>query len=80
MKNCGRINVSKHIDIKGSDKYITLDISLKFDILNNMIITYSESKVNLGRSGKGLIISLVLKTKNEAKEIKKVKACHSKYQ
>ena len=26
MKNCGRHNVSKHKDIKGSDKYVTLDI------------------------------------------------------
>ena len=29
MKNCGRCNVRKHIEIKGSDKYVTLDISLK---------------------------------------------------
>ena len=26
MKNCGRRNVRKHKDIKGSDKYVTLDI------------------------------------------------------
>ena len=35
-------NVRKHIEIKGSDKYVTLDISLKFDSLDKMIITYSE--------------------------------------
>ena len=33
MKNCGYRNVRKHREINGSDKYITLDISLKFDIL-----------------------------------------------
>ena len=27
MKNCGRRNVRKHKEIKGSDKYLTLDIS-----------------------------------------------------
>ena len=43
MKNCGRRNVSKHREIKGSDKYVTLDISLKFDILDKMKITSSES-------------------------------------
>ena len=27
MTNCSRRNVRKHIEIKGSDKYVTLDIS-----------------------------------------------------
>ena len=31
MKNCGRRDVGKQREIKGSDKYVTLDISLKFD-------------------------------------------------
>ena len=26
MKTCGRCNVRKHKDIRGSDKYVTLDI------------------------------------------------------
>ena len=39
MKNGGYHNVRKHRDIKDSNKYITLDISLKFGILDNMIIT-----------------------------------------
>ena len=30
MKNRGCHNVSKHIEIKGSEKYVTLDISLDF--------------------------------------------------
>ena len=37
-------NDRKHREIKGSDKYVTLDISLKFDSLKNMTITSSESK------------------------------------
>ena len=30
MKNCGRRNVRKYREIKGSDKYVTFEISLKF--------------------------------------------------
>ena len=30
MKNCGRRNVSKHSEIKNGEKYITLEILLKF--------------------------------------------------
>ena len=44
MKSCGRRNVRKHRDIKGSGKYVTLDISLKFDSLDKMKVTSSESK------------------------------------
>ena len=46
MKNCGRRNVRKHREIKGSDKYVTLDISLNFDSLDKMKITSSYSKEN----------------------------------
>ena len=61
MKNCGRRNVRKHKEIRGSDKYATLkkhneirssdkyinlDISSKFDSLDKMKITSSESKEN----------------------------------
>ena len=42
MKNCDRHNVRKHREIKGSDKYLTLDISLNFDCLDKMRITSSE--------------------------------------
>ena len=44
MKNCSCRNVSKQRDIKGSDNYIALDISLNFGSLDNMRITYSEPK------------------------------------
>ena len=46
MKHCGRHNVRKHKEVKGSDKYVTFDISLKFDNLDKMKMTSSESKGN----------------------------------
>ena len=63
MKDCGRQKVRKYKDIKGSDKNFTLDISSKFDILNKMKTTYSESKGKLEISGKELVTALDLKTK-----------------
>ena len=71
IKNCGCRNVRKHREIKGSDKYFTLEISLKFDILDKMKVTSSESKDYLGRSGKGLITSLGIKDKARPKKYKK---------
>ena len=50
IKNCGRRNVRKQIDIKESYKYIALDILLKFFSLENMRITYLDPKDNLGIS------------------------------
>ena len=50
MKICDCRNVRKHRDVKGSGKYVTLDISFKFDSLDNMTIKSSELKDNLGRS------------------------------
>ena len=47
MKNCGLGNVRKHKEIRGSDKYSTLDISLKFDNTDKMKTTSSESKGKL---------------------------------
>ena len=63
MKKCGCHNVRKHKDIKGTDKYFTLDISLKFYSMDNMKITSSESKERIEISGKGLITYLGFKTK-----------------
>ena len=73
MKICGRCNVRKHRDIKGSDKYVTLDISLKLGSLENMRIKSSEPKDNLVRQGKGLITSLGLKAKISPKKYKKAR-------
>ena len=64
-------NIRKHREIKGNENYDTLEISLKFDSLKKTRITYSESKVKLGRPGKGLIISLGLKAKTIPKKYKK---------
>ena len=63
MKICGRRKVSKHKEIRGSDKYVTLEISAKFDSLNKTETTYLESKGKLERSGKGLVTALDFKTK-----------------
>ena len=51
MKNCGCRKVRNHKEIKRSDKYVTLNIyeilniSEKFEDLNKMETTSSESKV-----------------------------------
>ena len=71
MKHFGRRKVGKHKDIKGSDKIVTLNISEKFDSLNKMKTTSSDSKEKLGRSGKGLITALDFKTKVRSQKYKK---------
>ena len=73
MKNCGRRKVRKHKDIKGSDKCVTLNILEKFYCLNKMETTYSESKGELGRPGKGLVTALALKTKVGFEKYKKAR-------
>ena len=73
MKNCGRRKVRKHKEIKDSDKIITLDISAKFDILNRMETTSSESKENLEILVKGLVTALYFKTKVRSPKYKKEK-------
>ena len=80
MEICGRYKVRKHKDINGSDKYVTLDISSKFDSLDRMKNTFSESKGKLERSGKGLVTSLGFKTKVRFAKMQKGKVCHRKCQ
>ena len=80
MKNCGRRKVMKHKEIKDSDNIVTLDISAKFDNLNNMETTSSESKEKLERSGKGLVTALDFKTNIRFSKIQKGKVCHRKCQ
>ena len=63
MKNCGCCKVRKHKEIKGSDKIFTLNVSAKFDSLNNMKTTSSESKGKLGISGKVLVTALAFKAR-----------------
>ena len=62
MKSFGRRKVRKHKEIKGSDKIVTLNVSKKFDSLNKMETTSSESKGKLVRLGKGLLTALAFKT------------------
>ena len=76
MKNCGRRKVRKHKEIKGSDNIVNLNVSEKFDSLKKMETTSSESKGQLRRSGKGLVIALDLKTKVRFAKIQKGKVCH----
>ena len=73
MNNCGRRKVRKHKEIKISDNIVTLNVSEKFDSLNNMETTSSESKGKLGRSGKGLVTALALKTKVRSQKYKKAR-------
>ena len=72
-KNFGLHNVRKHRDIKNGDKYITLDISLKFGSLDKVKTTSSEPKDCMRRSGKGLITSLGLKDNLRSKKDKKAR-------
>ena len=65
---CACRNVGKHRDIKSKYKYIALDILLKFGSLGKMRITSSGPKDNMGRSGKGLIASLGIKSKARPKK------------
>ena len=73
MKNCGRHKVRKHKEIKGSDNIVTLNISAKFDSLNKINTTSSESKGKLGESGKGLVTALAFKTKVRLPKYKKAR-------
>ena len=73
MKNCGHHKVRKHKENRDSDKFVTLDISEKFDSLNNMETTSSESKEKLEISGMGLVTALAFKTKVRPTQYKKAK-------
>ena len=73
MKKNGRHNVRKNREIKCSDKYVTLDISLKFGSLDKMKIISSEKKDSLVISGKGLITSLGIEAKSRQKKYKKAR-------
>ena len=73
MKNCGCHNVRKYKEIRGCDKYVTLDISIKFENLDKTKITSSESKIKLEISGMGLITSLGFKAKVRMQKYKKAR-------
>ena len=79
IRNCGQRNVRKYKEIKDSDERVTLNmnnilnISEKFDNLDKMETTSSESKVKMEGSGKWLVTPLALKTKARSKNYKKAK-------
>ena len=73
MRNFVRRKFRKHKEIKGSDKIVTLNVSEKFDSLNKMKTTSSESKGKLGRSEKGLVTALAFKTKVRSQKYKKAR-------
>ena len=56
-----------------NDKYVTLDISSKFESMEKMKTTSSESKGKLERSGKGLVTSLDFKRKVRSQKYKKAR-------
>ena len=80
MQNCVCHIVRKNKEIKGSDKYITLEISLNFDNLDKMKITSSESKGRQERPGKGLITSLGFKAKLIPQKYKKARYSIRKFE
>ena len=73
MRKCGKCNFRKHREIKDSDERVTLKayenmyeilkFSEKFDNLDKMETTSSESKVKMEVPGKWLVTALDLKTK-----------------
>ena len=63
----------KHREMKDGDNYITLDIYLNFGSMDRIKITSSKPKDYLGRSGKGLITSLGLKTIRSLKKKDKIR-------
>ena len=71
MKQFGRRKVRRYKEIKGSNKIATLNVPAKFDSLNKMETTSSESKGKLRISVKGLVTALDLKTKVRSKRYKK---------
>ena len=70
MRNCGKRNFRKHREVKESDERVTyknmdniLKFSEKFDNMDKMETTSSESKVKMEGSGKWLVTALALNTK-----------------
>ena len=79
MRNCGQHNVRKQKDITDSDELVTLNMyeilkfSEKFDNLDKMETTSSESKVKMEESVKWLVTAMTLKTKARPTKYKKAR-------
>ena len=80
MRNCGKRNFRKHREIKKGDecvayenKYEILKFSEKFDNLDKMETTSSESKVKMEGSGKWLVTALGSQDQSKVYKIQKGK-------
>ena len=73
IKNGGRRNVTKHKEIKGSDKYFTLDISSKFDSLDKMKNHIFRVKRKIGNIRKGVDYLTGFKAKIRPQRYKKAR-------
>ena len=80
MENLYRRNVRKHREIKCSDKYVTLYISLKIDSQDKMKITSSDSKKKNGNIRKGVDCLSGFQGQSKATQMQKGKVCHQKCQ
>ena len=71
MKYFVRRNVRKHIEIRGSDKYVTLDVSLKFDSLEKLKSHLQSQKKNWNDQERGLLPLWLSRSKNGKRNIKR---------
>ena len=87
MRNCGQRNVRKHKEIKDSDEFVTLNmceilnISEKFDDLDKMETTSSESKLKMKGSVNWSVTDMDLNTKARlTKDKRKVRHRECQYE
>ena len=80
MKNCGRRKVRKHREINGGEKFVTLNISEKFDSLNKMETTSFRVKRKIGDISKGVDNRSGSHDQSKVEKIQKGKVCHRKCQ
>ena len=77
MKTFGCRKVRKHSYIKGSDKYVTLDISLKFDSLDKIKLHLQSRNIIQEILERGRLLLWVSGPKQSKKNAKS-KVCHRK--
>ena len=80
MKNFGPRNVRNHKEIKGSGKYVTLDISLKFDSLDKIKNLIFRVNRKIGKISKGVDYLSGFQGQSKATQTQKGKACQQKCQ
>ena len=70
-RSFGHCNIKKHKEIRNSEQYITLNISLKLDFLDNTEVTYPGSRDYIGTSGKRMNTSMTFSTIRSSKKKQK---------